>query len=370
MTERSPGRWRLQVTGDLDTGGPRLRMSRTIEGTRRDAREALQRLVVETGAGLSGSATTTVGSLLEQFMITATLAPSTRADWDSVIRVHLQPALGDITLWKLTARHCDQFYTRMAQQGAGPSRVRCAHVVLHRAVAQAVRWGWLSRNAVSAATRPTVPRTMIQPPSTAQVRALLAVAAESDHDLACWLQIAVATGARRGEVCALRWVDIDFADQTVRIERSVSATKVEGVIVKTTKTGGVRRVALTGQAIDALRALHARQEQANWAAGVVGGTVARDRFVFTSDPSGQRPWRPELVTRRWERIRGAAGLSRVRVHDLRHYVATELLTAGIDARTVANRLGHACTSTTLDRYWAWVPARDRDAADHLEGLLR
>lgn len=59
----------------------------------------------------------------------------------------------------------------------------------------------------------------------------------------------------------------------------------------------------------------------------------------------------------------------MRIHDLRHFVATELLSAGIDVRTVANRLGHARTSTTLDIYWAWVPARDRDAAAHLAFLL-
>jgi len=62
-------------------------------------------------------------------------------------------------------------------------------------------------------------------------------------------------------------------------------------------------------------------------------------------------------------------LLHVRLHDLRHFVATELLTGGIDLRTVANRLGHGCTSTTLDIYWAWVQARDRDAADHLGALL-
>jgi len=59
----------------------------------------------------------------------------------------------------------------------------------------------------------------------------------------------------------------------------------------------------------------------------------------------------------------------MRVHDLRHFVATQLLTAGIDVRTVANRLGHARTSTTLDIYWAWVPARDREAARYLEEVL-
>src|SRR5262245_60687536 len=66
---------------------------------------------------------------------------------------------------------------------------------------------------------------------------------------------------------------------------------------------------------------------------------------------------------------GHAALEHLKIHGLRHFVATELLTAGIDVRTVANRLGHARTSTTLDIYWAWVPARDRDAADHLGTVL-
>ena len=181
-----------------------------------------------------------------------------------------------------------------------------------------------------------MPRTIINPPSAATVRELLDAARNTDEGLHCWLQVAVATGARGGELCALRRCDFDLTARTVRIGHSVSATKAHGIFIKTTKTG--REV----QPAD---------------------------LVFTNDPTAQRPWRPALVTRRWERLRAQTGHRGVRIHDLRHFVATELLTAGIDIRTVANRLGHARTSTTLDIYWAWVPARDRDAAEHLEGLL-
>jgi integrase len=281
-------------------------------------------MVVATGAGLQGGSKTTVRVLLGQFMAAARLSATTAQDWQSVIDHHLVPELGDILLWKLTARDCDQLYARMTAGGLGPWRVRCAHVVLHRAFAQAVRWGWLPRNPVSAATRPAAPRTVIVPPSPAQIRVMLAAAERTDPVLACWLQVAVATGARRGEICALRWGDIDLEQATVRIERSVAATKQAGIAFKSTKTGGVRLVSLTSQALSALR-LHR-----------------------------------ELAQRR------AVHIGR----HLRHFVATELLTSGIDVRTVSNRLGHARTSTTLDIYWAWVPARDRDAADHLDAVLR
>ncbi len=199
MTQRAPGRWRLQVTGDPDPlQGTRRRLSRTVSGTRTEARAALQRMVVEVGAGLNGGASVTVGLLLEQFLVVAHLAPTTRQDWESVVRQHLVPSLG-----KLTTRDCDQLYAKMTAMGLGPSRVRCAHVVLHRAVAQAVRWGWLTRNPVSVATRPEVPRAIVYPPAIPVVRTLLAAAAVADPGLVTWLQIAVATGARRGEICAL-----------------------------------------------------------------------------------------------------------------------------------------------------------------------
>jgi integrase len=238
--------------------------------------------------------------------------------------------------------------------------------VLHRAVGQAVRWGWLARNPVSAATRPTVQRPTITPPAAEQVRAALARVRRTDPDLWCWLLVALATGARRGEVCGIRWGALDLDARTVRIESSVSQTTRFGVAVKSTKTGRCHAVALTACAAEALAE---RREASSKAAVASQGELCREGFVFSSDPLGRIPWRPSLVTRRWATLREDVGIGRVRVHDLRHFVATELLTAGIDVRTVANRLGHARPSTTLDVYWAFVPARDHEAAEHLGSLL-
>jgi integrase len=371
LTQLGPALWRLQVTPNADRGtgakpGAKPRISRSFRGTKAEARAALSRLIVEVGCDLHGGSTATVAELLEQFMATASLANTTRADWESVVANQLLPALGEVPLWRLTARDCDAFYTALKADGLGPSRVRCAHVVLHRAVAQAVRWGWVTHNVVSDATRPEVPRSIIRPPDPASLRLLLAHAEAADPTMACWLQVAVATGARRGEVCALRWDDVDFEARSVRIERSVSATRL-GVTVKTTKTAGVRRVSITSQALDALIS---HRDRAADIARRNGRSVTSSDYIFTSDPTAASPWRPELASRRWERLRDRAGLPHVRLHDLRHFVATELLTAGIDVRTVANRLGHARTSTTMDIYWAFVPARDRDAANHLEEVLR
>lgn len=196
MAERLPGVWRLQVTSEPDAvSGRTRRLSRTVRGSSADAKRALQQLVVEAGAGLQGGADVTVATLLEQFVTTATLAPTTRQDWTSVVERHLVPGVGAIPLWRLTALDCDRLYHQMALDGLGPSRVRNAHVVLHRACAQAVRWGWIMRNPVADATRPDVPRATVRPPDASQVRTLLAMARDTDPQLACWLDVAVATGA-------------------------------------------------------------------------------------------------------------------------------------------------------------------------------
>jgi len=367
MIKLGPDRWRLQVAVDSDlVTGERRRLSRTVVGSRSDAKEASQRLVVEAGAGRYGGGRVTVGGLLDQYLGSATLGARTREDRQSPTTRHLKPALGELPLWKLTARDCDRLYARMAAQGLGPSRVRCAHVVLHRAVAQAVRWGWLTRNPVSAATRPPGPRTTIDPPSVDDVRRLLDQAWHADVDLWCWLQVAVASGARRGEICALRWCDVDLDDRVARIDRCVTATAADGIIITCTTTDRPRVASLTRQAAAALAG---RRAGATDAAQTAGVELADTSLILSVDPGGVRPWRPDAVTARWGRLRASAGLPRIRIHDLRHFVATELRSAGIDIRTVANRLGHARTSTTLDVYWGWVPARDREAADHLDTLL-
>jgi len=197
LAERSTGVWRLQATSDPDAvTGETRRISRAFRGTKSEATSALQRFVTEYGAGLQAGSVVTIAVLLEQFMTTATLAPTTRQDWQSVVNRHLLPEVCHIALQRLAARDCHHLYRRMALAGLGPSRARNAHVILHRAVAQAVRWGWLVRNPVSDATRPEVPRVVVDPTDAGDVRRLLVLARETDPELGRWLDVAAATGAR------------------------------------------------------------------------------------------------------------------------------------------------------------------------------
>ncbi len=90
-----------------------------------------------------------------------------------------------------------------------------------------------------------------------------------------------------------------------------------------------------------------------------------NRFVFSSDEAGTRPWSPNFVTKRFIRVRRAAGLDHFRLHDLRHFMATQMLDAGVPVPIVAARLCHARASTTLNVYAHAVPGGDRSAAEAL-----
>jgi integrase len=171
-----------------------------------------------------------------------------------------------------------------------------------------------------------------------------------------WL--AMTTGARRGELSGLRWsrIDLDSATMVLRKSRGqVNATQWE----KDTKTHQQRRVALDADTV-AVLAEHFARCQAR--ARSVGIELAADAYVFSLAPDGSTPIAPDTITQRYSRMAARLGIV-THLHALRHYSATELISAGVDVRTVAGRLGHAGGgATTLRVYAAWVAEADQRAA--------
>jgi integrase len=177
--------------------------------------------------------------------------------------------------------------------------------------------------------------------------------------------LAATTGARRGELCGLRWSEIDLTEQLVEITRAIII--VDGNCQDApTKTRQTRRVALDPVTVEALRAQRRRSENR---ASLAARGLRSDGYVFSHDPAGGRPWRPDSTSRAFRQLCDEVGLDRVRLHDLRHFVATRLLASCVDVRTVSGRLGHSLASTTLNVYAAFVPDADRRAANVMGRLV-
>ena len=138
------------------------------------------------------------------------------------------------------------------------------------------------------------------------------------------------------------------------------------MVEKDTKTHQARRIALDE---GTMRELRRHRETMESRAEFCGVALDVNAFVFSDHERGIEPWRPDRVTLAFRRVCDVLDVSGVRFHDLRHFAATNLLSAGIDVRTVSGRLGHANASTTLGTYAHFVGAADRSAAGVLGKLI-
>jgi integrase len=363
--QRRGSRWRLVVDLGADPlTGRRRQRTRMVGGSRSDAEKALALLVTECGQGTDPSLgrDATVGQLLSAWLDIAQLSPSTALDYRRAIASHIPPPMQSQKVWKIRTHDLDALYAALARKGLGPARIRRVHNILRRSLGQAVKWQWIARNPAVDASPPPLPPTKVEPPAVDDVRRWVAAC---DGQMRVYAVLAANLGARRGEICALQWPDVDLEAGTITVRRAlVDGGPGVGIVAKGTKTTRDRAVALDAPTVGLLRSYRRERMELALSIGVQPGP-----WVFASDPAGVIAPRPDSVSRRFSKLRDELGLSHVRPHDLRHFVATQLLAAGVDPRTVAGRLGHSRTSTTLDIYAGFVPARDRDAAQLLGRLL-
>ncbi|HVX17507.1 MAG TPA: site-specific integrase [Acidimicrobiales bacterium] len=311
----------------------------------------------------------TVDELLDEFLDQTDAERSTVERWRQALSCQIRPHIGDKPIDAIDVRTLEVLYRRLAEGGGrrgrplSASTIRKVHVPLRLAFEQARRWGWIAANPAADAHPPKVGRQVVQPPSDDVLDRLIRVAEARDVDFAVLVRLGVNLGARRGEICALRWSDFDLDGATVTIRRVVQMVGHEAIVVERAKTAAsVRSAALGPAVVAALRAMRHRHQERNLALGI----GAEDSYLFGPDKDPRRPMNPGVLNVRWRRLRKAAGVGDVRFHDLRHAVATRMLGQGYDVRTVAGRLGHANASMTLGVYAHFLPARDAAAAVSLE----
>jgi integrase len=224
----------------------------------------------------------------------------------------------------------------------------------------------IASNPAVNASPPRVIKPDIKPPDPADVVRLIAAAEAEDPELGLFVRLAAVTGCRRGELCALQWRDFLGGGQLIVRRAVVKGT--DELVVKEAKTGRDRRMALDAATIKAVEAQRVRSLERAKECGLE--ELAPEAFVFSRNVEGTLPWRPDSgATERFMKLRDSLDLPKVRLHDLRHFVATRLLDAGVPVRSVSERLGHASATTTLTIYAAALPARDKVSADIMGALV-
>jgi integrase len=249
----------------------------------------------------------------------------------------------------------------------GASGVRQVHWILSSVLAAAVRWGWITSNPAEAAKKPRKPAADPDPPSTADAARIVDAAWKISPDWGMFVWLVFVTGMRRAEVIALRWSRLDLDEGTVTVRRNWVTLTGKGGREKDTKSHQMRRLSLDPTTVELLTEHRARHEDLARQADVA---LTGDAYLFSYEPLRDRPYNPSGVSHKYARMCEQLGIDS-HLHALRHYSATALLTAGVDLRTVAGRLGHGGGgSTTLREYAAFVAESDRHAAGILGGRLK
>lgn len=378
-SKRTKGRFRAVVFAGMDPLTGKSRYLRKSADTYAQAEVELTKLLTQVDEKRHPRAAITVGQLVAKWLDVAQLEDTTRQRYDGLVRLYIRPTFGSLSAAKLDAELLERFYARLRRCNklcSGPTKnhqcrplsastVRQIHFILRAALDCAVRWRYLGVNEAALAPPPSFERPDPDPPTSEEVAALLNDAwHEPSWGMLLWLTMV--TGCRRGEVCALRWTDLDLGRGIVTVERSYTQTAM-GTREKPTKTRQKRRVAIDAYSVELLTAYRTQCESE---CDALGEKLARDAFVFSSSPDGSTALLPSTVTQKYRRLATRVGLRSTRLHALRHYSATELITAGVDLRTVAGRLGHGSGgATTLRFYAAWVVEADHRAADAIANLM-
>lgn len=364
MREKRPGYWQLRVFEGADpvTGRKEYR-TQVFRGTKREAQNALAALVSQVNAGVVKTRSCTVTELIDAWLAhieNVGRSPSTLYNYGRIVR-QLPDGFKALPLAKVTPKVVDDLYRFLAKEtGRKPATVLRFHAVLRAAFGQAVRCEWIERNPIDRATPPSVKRVELVPPPVADVLRVMERAAQSKSpDHALIFRLLAATGCRRGEVCGLKWSDLQLDTDTPRlvIRRAVLDIARER-IVQDTKTHALRGVGLDEVTAELLRRHRARAAEL---AEVAGVALDPDDFVFPKQPGSKEPMPPNTVGPAWRRLYLELGVE-ARLHDLRHLQASLLLDAGEAITTVSARLGHRHSSTTLRIYSHLMPGADQRAA--------
>jgi integrase len=382
------GRWAWVVDYGSGKGNKRRQKRERGFATKREAQAALTKHLADVADGtyIEPSAMTLAEYVDAEWLPIAAmrLRPSTLHSYSRNLRIHVLPKLGGVRLQELTGGQLTRLYLGLLADGLADNSKRrdgltglsvrtvCyIHTIVHSVLKSAVNDDLLASNAADKAEPPRQSSvadgtTPMRTWTATQLKTFLA-GERHTREYPLWVLLAT-TGMRRGEALGLGWEHLDLDAGTVRIVRTlvdvVDARDDEPVWSSPKTEAGRRTIKLDPPTVGVLRTHKTAQAKER----LLVGPGYRDLGLVFNQPDG-RAYHPERVSRTFQARAKRAGLPQIRLHDLRHSWATLALAAGIPAKIVQDRLGHANVAITLNVYSHVSPQMQSDAADRVAALI-
>ncbi len=371
---RRGGTWSVQIDRGRDAEGNRLRDWYSGFHTKKEAEQKRTELLSQLDAGtLVSPSHQDLGSFLREWLVSveSRLRHSTWASYRDLIETHIAPQLGHLQLQALTPNQINGFYSQLLRTGRAdgrgglaPKTVRNAHVVLRKALEDAVRWNMLARNPAALADPPRIQdgAPAMQTWTAEEARGFLN-SVQGDRLEAAWF-LAITTGMRRGEILGLAWTSVDLDASRLSVTQSLITTEYKVSLSPPKSARGRRAIVLDPATVSVLKAHRSRQiqEKLAWGPGYVDSGL-----VFTRE-NGELI-HPDSFTALFDKLVRRSQLPHIRLHDVRHTYATLALQAGVPVKAVADRLGHASAAFTMNVYVDTNPAMQKDSAEKVAALI-
>lgn len=342
---KSDGRWVASFLVE-ETGRRKYLYADQDDNTRQNAYRKLQEALFKQREGrLATGPRQTVEQFLTRwfedvyrFEVRETTYPSRV----SMLHARILPAIGHIPLQNLTAQQVQNFYADMAKRGLKPGSIHSTHVILHKALEQAVKWNLVSRNVCDAVALPKKKKYRPQMLTKDQLISLLK--GSKGHPLEALIWLGLVLGLRNGELHGLHWSDINWEERTLRVERTLTRLKGRFLEGDPKSEKSKRTVVLPRFLLASLQRHKERQEVQRAKAGDAWQNL---NLVFCGPTGG---YRHQTKTREsFNRLLKKIGLPRMRVHDLRHNASTFLqMVLRMPAKMVQDILGHDDLEMTFD----------------------
>jgi integrase len=378
ITRRGAHSWRLKFEGgerDPLTGKRQTRFV-TVRGTKSQAQAKLRELLTEIDKGsfVEPSKLTIaehVRARVTQWEAASVISAKTAERYRELVENQIVPHIGDKTLQKLKPADIENWHTALRTNGRKDGKggvsartIGHAHRVLSKALRQAARHDLVAKNVAAEEGAPKVDADEVVILTDDQIAELLTKLA--GRAIYSRVIVALFTGARRGELLALRWSNTDLETKVIQIREALEETKANGIRFKRAKTkNGRRDITLPDIVVDALREHRRQQLELRMALGL--GKLADDALVFPALDLG--PQSPRAFSGDWADAAERIGMGDITLHALRHTHASQLIDAGVDVVTISKRLGHASPNITLQIYAHLFRKRDDKAADAINAAL-
>jgi len=369
VTSTSPGKWLVRISVIDPRDGKRRFRARRVTGTKTQAEAALAALKRDVLAAKPSvlHAGVTLNQLIERHFERGTkLAPGTRRTYESLWHKWLENGIGKVRAADVAAYHYAELWKQMEAAGLSRSTINSAYALIKGAYRTAAKYDEFTYNAARFVSPPRPEPFLREHLSDETLIAIMkAAAASSEPYWPFLIRLALATGARRGELAALRWSALDDAG-VLAIRNSVDFHEGE-VVLSRTKNDQPRTVTLDDDTMRLWREEHARADAAYRAA--FGRGMPAEVFVFPGDPTGERPIRPDALSKQWRPMCDAVGATGVEFREMRNWHATTLdIDFDYSLESIGRRLGHSqarSRTQITQRYITTMRDRDRRMASDI-----